>query len=336
LASACLVSAADHSKFASEIKTADPNLLAQFVEWAKQHERAYESGVEFAKRFLIFEENVARIAALNALEDDAEHRINQFADLAVDEFAAQYLGYKPSAIQHKLLKTVAPAPTTSLPASFDWRDHGAVTPVKNQGQCGSCWSFSTTGNVEGVNFLATGNLVSLSEQELVACETTDQGCGGGNPANAYPYIQKNGLDTEESYPYVDTMGASDTTCKAAQGKKGVSTIDGFVSVPTDETQIAAQLTTLGPLSVALNAAWMQFYFGGVSDPWICSSSSIDHAVLLVGYGTAPAGILSKAKDYWIIKNSWGESWGEKGYYRLKRGSGKCGVNLYVTSAVIKK
>jgi len=219
----------------------------------------------------------------------------------------------------------------------DWRDKGAVTAVKNQGQCGSCWSFSTTGAIEGANFLATGELTSLSEQQLVDCdhecdpaspEACDAGCNGGLPANAMDWVVKNGgLDTEAAYPYTAVGGA----CKA-KGKP-VSTISNFSFVSTDETQIAAALVEYGPLSIGIDAAWMQTYLGGVACPFICNKQNLDHGVLIVGYGSkefSPARL--HRLPYWIIKNSWGAGWGDEGYYKICKDRGSCGLNTMVVAA----
>ncbi|KAJ6739128.1 CYSTEINE PROTEASE RD19C-RELATED [Salix koriyanagi] len=200
-------------------------------------------------------------------------------------------------------------PTSDLPEDFDWRDKGAVGPVKNQGSCGSCWSFSATGALEGAHFLATGELVSLSEQQLVDCDhecdpeepgSCDSGCNGGLMNSAFEYsLKAGGLMREEDYPYTD--------------------------------QIAANLVKNGPLAVAINAVFMQTYIGGVSCPYICSRR-LDHGVLLVGYGSAGyAPVRMKEKPYWIIKNSWGEKWGENGFYKICRGRNVCGVDSMVST-----
>jgi cathepsin F len=228
-------------------------------------------------------------------------------------------------------------PTEDLPTDFDWRERGAVAPVKNQGMCGSCWSFSTTGAMEGAHFLATGKLESLSEQQLVDCDhecdpdepgSCDAGCSGGLMNSALEYTLKaGGLMREEDYPYT---GSDRGTCKFDKTKV-VASVANFSVVSLDEDQIAANLVKNGPLAVAINAVFMQTYVGGVSCPYICSKR-LDHGVLLVGYGSgAYAPIRLKEKSYWIIKNSWGEHWGEKGFYKICRGRNICGVDSMVST-----
>lgn len=292
-----------------------------FDSFIAQHGRQY-SAEEFNMRKSIFEMNSKKVDWLNSLNDGATYALNHFADMTEDEFRSTMFGFvgKP--------ENIADAPMASLlnaseaPDELDWRTKGAVTPVKNQGQCGSCWSFSAVGDIEGVHFLKTGKLVSLSEEQFVDCDKTDHGCQGGLPSLAYQYaIKAGGVDTEESYSYKGVAG----TCDFKSSDVGAK-ISSWERVSTDEDQIAAYLAKNGPLSIALNAGPMQFYSGGISSPWsiFCNPRKLDHGVLLVGYG------VEGSKKYWIIKNSWGPGWGEKGYYRIMRGKGKCGLNTMVT------
>jgi len=220
------------------------------------------------------------------------------------------------------------------PTSWDWTTKGAVTPVKDQGQCGSCWAFSTIGNIEGVNFLKNKKLISLSEQEEVDCSRTSYGCGGGWPFWAMSDLLRynNGVvDTESGYPYTGEDGA----CSESDSDKG-AVIKSYKSYCMENTsacsedQMASLLVQYGPLSACLNADPMQSYGGGVDNPPDCDPSSIDHCITIVGYGVDSASGLK----YWKIKNSWGTGWGESGYYRLIRGTGACGINTVITIASV--
>merc|ERR1712232_297685 len=206
---------------------------------------------------------------------------------------------------------------SALPTDFDWRTKGAVNKVKNQAQCGSCWAFATVANIEGGNFLKTKTLLSLSEQELVDCDkkTGDEGCQDGLPQNAYKDMIENkiGLELESEYPYT---ARDDPTCKNKESEEKVF-ISNYTMISTDEDQIAAALIQHGPLAIGINAGPMQFYFGGIQHPWklFCNPKSLDHGVAIVGFG------VDGSKKYWTIRNSWGASWGEQGYYRIVRGTG---------------
>eukprot|EP00761_Pharyngomonas_kirbyi_P006106 gb/GECH01006112.1/.p1 GENE.gb/GECH01006112.1/~~gb/GECH01006112.1/.p1 ORF type:complete len:343 (+),score=58.24 gb/GECH01006112.1/:1-1029(+) len=312
----------------------------EFIKFARKYEKMYlVEGQYFDKRFEVFKENLKRLE--NIQDNSAQYGITKFMDLTPEEFASIYRMRTPTA--NNYLSTISSFPkaesvsTDKLPKSFDWRSKGAVTHVKNQGMCGSCWAFSTTGNVEGRTFLATNSLPDLSEQNLVDCShncaansTTDcnQGCNGGWPYLAYQYIMKQGIDTEKAYPY----DGSDGSCRFQPGSVGAH-ISSWEAAPSDEKQLAAYLVNNGPISVAMNAEWLQFYVGGVSDPWFCDPKKPDHGVLLVGFGVEK-NILGHEEEYWLVKNSWGSDWGESGYFKLIRNKGKCGINLYATSAIV--
>jgi len=214
-------------------------------------------------------------------------------------------------------------PEGPLADVVDWRTKGAVTPIKDQGQCGSCWAFSTTGSTEAAHFLATGELVSLSEQNLMDCSTSygNQGCNGGLMNNAFKYIIANkGIDTEASYPYT----AKDGTCHFTAANVG-ATVAGYKNVVAGSESSLQASVAIEPVSVAIDASHnsFQLYKSGVYYESKCSSSNLDHGVLAVGYGTTDD---SAKTDYWIVKNSWGTSWGTAGYIQMTRNNkNNCGI-----------
>nr|XP_045592804.1 cathepsin F-like isoform X2 [Procambarus clarkii] len=307
--------------------------IGVFKNFMKQHNKAYKSQAEFKKRFNIFRQNMKKVHILQQNErGSAKYGPTKFADLTEQEFR------KMLGLRHDLkpeLSSMRPAvipEDIELPNEYDWRSQGVVTPVKNQGMCGSCWAFSVTGNVEGQWAIRHKNLISLSEQELVDCDTSDEGCNGGMPENAYDAIQKlGGLESETDYPY----DAKDEQCHFNKSMVKV-TVNGSVELPQDEIALAKWLTKNGPVSIGINANALQFYVGGVSHPlkFLCNPKDLDHGMLIVGYGVHTYPVFKKTLPFWIIKNSWGEDWGEQGYYRVYRGDGTCGVNLMATSALV--
>lgn len=227
----------------------------------------------------------------------------------------QMLGYRPRVSN----AMTAHFETADLPASVDWRAKGAVTGVKDQGQCGSCWAFSTTGALEGRDFIKTGELKSFSEQQLVDCSKDNGGCNGGDMGLAMDYASKNPLEVEANYPYKGANG----DCQYAAAK-GESSNEGHKNVaPNNKDQLKAAIAK-GPVSVAIEADTMvfQFYQGGVLNNSGCGTN-LDHGVLAVGYGS------ENGQDYYIVKNSWGPNWGEQGYIRLAAvdGAGICGIQM---------
>ncbi|KAK6939403.1 Peptidase C1A, papain C-terminal [Dillenia turbinata] len=308
-----------------------------FTLFKTKYGKTYSTREEHDYRFKVFKANLRRAKINQKLDPTAVHGVTQFSDLTPSEFRWNYLGMRKGLRLPVDAQEAPILPTNDLPADFDWREKGAVTPVKNQGSCGSCWSFSAVGALEGANYLATGELVSLSEQQLVDCDhecdpeeygACDSGCNGGLMTSAFEYTLKaGGLMREDDYPYT---GKDRKSCKFDKSKIAAS-VANFSVVSLDEDQIAANLVKNGPLAVGINAVFMQTYMHGVSCPYICSKR-LDHGVLLVGYGSAGyAPIRFKNKPYWIIKNSWGENWGENGYYKLCKGHNICGVDSMVST-----
>jgi cathepsin L len=249
--------------------------------------------------------------------------MNKFADMSITEFVKVMNGFNTTATPRKpSARTFTYNPSlTDLPDTVDWRDKGYVTEVKDQGQCGSCWSFSATGSLEGQTFKKTGKLISLSEQNLVDCSQAqgNMGCNGGLMDQAFEYIKvNNGIDTEDSYPYE----AVDDSCRFKAANVG-ATDTGFTDITSkDENALQQAVATVGPISVAIDAshASFQLYKHGVYNEAFCSQTRLDHGVLAVGYGT------DSGKDYWLVKNSWGTGWGNKGYIQMTRNKrNQCGI-----------
>jgi cysteine peptidase B len=300
-----------------------------FQQFVKSHGRVYASASERARRFQTFVENMQRAEALAATNPSATFGMNEFSDVPASEFKIRHSGGKhyPAAAAAAAARAPAAEVFATLPPSSDWRTKGAVTYVKNQGQCGSCWSFSTTGNIEGQWFLAGNKLVAVSEQELVSCDTNDDGCNGGLMDNAFNWLLSNTqgqIVTEASYPYV-SGGGSVPSCDRS-GKTFGAQISSYKDVAHDETTMAAKLAVNGPIAIAVDATSWQTYTGGILSN--CQSQQLDHGVLLVGFES------SGSQPYWIVKNSWGKSWGENGYIRLAFGSNQCLINNYPTSSIV--
>jgi len=314
-----------------------------FKQFKKTHDKQY-LGDEHNLRFSIFQKNLETIEKHNSEYSMGMHTyrlgINHFADLTSAEFKEYYLGTRVSYRQNttKSLSTFQTLPSwIDVPNDLDWRKHGIVTPVKNQGQCGSCWAFSTTGSLEGAHARASGRLVSLSEQQLVDCSVTygNNGCNGGLMDNAFEYVLKNGgVDTEMSYPY----HADEERCHFKVKNIG-STCSGFVDITEgDEVALKHALATAGPVSIAIDVTEDKFmlYKDGVFVDETCSNdpSQLNHGVLIVGYGTANEN--GQEKDYWIVKNSWSSKWGEEGYIRMARNmNNMCGVATSASYPLVK-
>jgi len=288
-----------------------------FVNWMTKFGKSY-APEEFFYRFEMFKQNFDFVEAHNAVNSTWEVELNKFADMGSAEFKNIYNGYKPELRRGRVVPTLQTLRVGAYPSgSLDWVSKGAVTGVKDQGQCGSCWSFSTTGSVEGIVQLKAGHLTSLSEQQLMDCSFSygNLGCSGGLMDNAFKYVEANGLCTEAAYPYT----AKDGTCKASSCSVSPnSKIGGYKDVTHTENALGAAVDNQ-PVSIAIEAdqSGFQLYKSGVFCG-VCGTS-LDHGVLAVGYGT-------DVTDYWIVKNSWGTSWGEKGYIRVCRNKNECGLS----------
>ncbi|KAI3904364.1 hypothetical protein MKW92_007757 [Papaver armeniacum] len=317
----------DTTSAASSTRT-EKEMNDLYESWLIKHGKVYNTLGEKERRFEIFKDNLKFIDEHNSqIGLSYKVGLNKFADLTNDEYRKMYLGtkidskrslYSPKSDRYSVRDG------DDLPDSIDWRTKGAVAPVKDQGSCGSCWAFSTIAAVEGINKIVTDDLISLSEQELVDCDTSyNEGCNGGLMDYAFQFIINNGgIDSEEDYPYK----ARDGTCDSYRKNAKVVSIDGYEDVPVNDEKALQKAVAHQPIAVAIEAGGraFQLYSSGIFSGKC--GTSLDHGVAAVGYGS------EDGKDYWIVKNSWGASWGEKGYIRMERNladttTGKCGIAM---------
>jgi len=322
---------------AASTSSVEPKAKEAFDAFIAKFGKAYETTEEYAMRLAIYVENRIRVAEMNREHSKATFALNEFADLTWEEFRKAYIGgFKPAL--DKQWEGLAHLGThkysgAALPTEVDWTEKGAVTPVKNQGQCGSCWAFSTTGALEGAWEIASGKLVSLSEQQLVDCSTENNGCGGGLMDKGFAYVEKTDLCTEDSYKYAAKAGkCAASTCSTGLPKGSVT---GFQDVETNDEQALMEAVSKGPVSIAIEADHQafQFYSGGVLKK--ACGTQLDHGVLLVGYGE------KDGVKFWKVKNSWGATWGDSGYIELERenspdgAAGECGLLRQPSYPVVK-
>eukprot|EP00094_Tigriopus_californicus_P005515 TCALIF_05314-PA protein Name:"Similar to Cp1 Cathepsin L (Drosophila melanogaster)" AED:0.11 eAED:0.11 QI:144/1/1/1/1/1/4/133/333 len=302
-------------------------VVEEWEAWKFVHAQNYSTPAEEQFRMKVFMENKAKVAKHNHRAHRGHHRyllkMNKYGDLLHHEFVSELNGFRSDLKKKKPLlgaSFISPA-NVEIPDEVDWRTKGAVTPIKDQGWCGSCWAFSTTGALEGQHFRKTGKMVSLSEQNLIDCSESfgNHGCNGGLMDLAFQYIKDNGgIDTETSYPYE----GKDASCRF-QAKNVGARDKGFVDLPPgDEEKLKEAVATMGPVSVAIDASHesFQFYSEGVYDEPECDSGSLDHGVLVVGYGS------DNGSDYWLVKNSWSTKWGDAGFIKMARNkNNQCGI-----------
>ncbi|KAF8034019.1 hypothetical protein BT93_C0333 [Corymbia citriodora subsp. variegata] len=299
-----------------------------FVDFAHGHGKRYETVEEIKLRFENYRENLRLIRSTNQKGLPYTLAINQYADWSWEEFKMQRLEasqncYATTKGNHKLTDDV-------LPKTKDWREEGIVSPIKDQGDCGSCWCFSATGALEAAYHQAYGKGISLSEQQLVDCSTAfnNFGCSGGWPSQAFEYIKYNGgLETEDAYPYTAQNGS----CKFSAGNVGVQVLNYVNITMGAEDELKHAVAMVRPVSVAFQIArGFEFYKSGVFTSDSCGSTpwDLNHAVLAVGYG------VENGVPYWLIKNSWGKNWGDNGYFKMEMGKNMCGVATCATYPIV--
>jgi len=325
------------------VATAVPTLSESqrmFDEFVTKFHKSYASVEEYNLRLQNFRDNLAVAETLNT-QGSSVHGVTKFSDLSAAEFKSLYTGYKAGSVRAALGNVAVAQPRLGVPNAVDWRTKGVVTPVKNQGQCGSCWAFSTVEEIETDWIMAGNSMIELSPEQIVQCDTVDQGCNGGDTVTAYQYVEKAGLETEAAYPYTSGLSAtagSGSGSTPGSGSSGSGTceynaadvavnITGFSYGTTnnDENTMMSSVASLGPMSVCLATGGWQTYSSGILTASTCGTS-VDHCVQVVGYNTA------SSQKYWIVRNSWATDWGIEGYIYVQLGANACDIAGEVTYA----
>jgi C1A family cysteine protease len=303
---------------AAGMNLCEPSVSAEvhqaFIEHVASHGLSYGTQEEFNFRLQQFAKKDAEIKEINASQNSFTVGHNLFSTWTDAEYK-KLLGFKMPAGAKQ--PEIVVLDESNLTDSVDWRTKGAVNPVKNQGMCGSCWAFSATAAIEGHHFIQTGELLSLAEQQFVDCDTSSYGCNGGWQSNAMTYAEKHGQELEADYPYT----ARDGQCQASSSKGKVEVSNIAQVTPKSVAQLKAAIAK-GPTSVTVEAdrSVFQMYTSGILDSTSCGTQ-LDHAITAVGYGS------ENGKDYYIVRNSWGASWGDNGYIKIAAvdGAGICGI-----------
>jgi len=312
-------------------------MFIEFQKFIKKYNKNYKSMDEYLAKFEVFKKNV--FESFSRSNPTFKTGVTKFSDMTQEEFAKNYLSLNYVDLNKESFEPVTITKFGAAPPSFDWRNEGRVSEVKDQGTCKSCYAFTTIGNLEGLYYAKTKVMTPLSEQMIVDCDNVDGGCRGGLMIDTIEWIKNNGgIMAEKDYPYKGKKGLS---CKKKPEKYVDLKVTGYKRLGStdrifdcvDENQIKEFLYENGPLIAAVNSDHLKSYTGGIVDvPMeICHYSGINHGVLIVGYGTEG----STNMDYWTVKNSLGKDWGESGYFRIRRGAGTCGINCYIMTATIE-
>ena len=315
----------------------DKIMLIEYQKFIKKYNKNYKSMDEYLAKFEVFKKNV--LESFSRSNPTFKTGVTKFSDMTQEEFAKNYLGLNYADLNKESFEPVTITKFGAAPPSFDWRNEGRVSEVKEQGNCKSCYAFTTIGNLEGLYYAKTKVMTPLSEQMIVDCDNVDRGCHGGLMIDTIEWIKSNGgIMAEKDYPYKGKKGLS---CKKKPEKYVDLKVTGYKRLGStdqifdcvDENQVKEFLYENGPLIAAVNGDYLKSYTGGIVDvPMeICHYSGINHGVLIVGYGTEG----STNMDYWTVKNSLGKDWGESGYFRIRRGAGTCGINCYIMTATIE-
>ena len=327
------VFSAENGLRGSKVTTLDVNVdevevWSQFTNFQERFSKKYESISELEERFQIFRTNFKQIITHNLdFTQNFTMGVNQFTDLAPDEFKKQYVSGLRTEVGSYGCKTFSSS-ASSAPSSIDWRTKGAVTSVKDQGQCGSCWTFSATGAIEGAWAIANSQLLDLSEQELVDCATGasygSHGCDGGQMDGAFKYVIEKGQCALASYPYTSGVSKTGGACQKCTAAVIISSCSDVK--PNDQISLKAAVAQQ-PVAIAIEAdtRYFQSYSSGILTSTSCGTS-LDHGVLIVGYGE------DNGQKYWLVKNSWGITWGDAGYVKIARSestndAGICGIAM---------
>ncbi|KAL6201804.1 hypothetical protein ACLB2K_025517 [Fragaria x ananassa] len=320
------------------------SIADKYEQWMAKYGRIYPDSKEKERRFAIFKKNVEFVEKFNSERNTTcTLSINKFSDMTNEEFLRHQTGFKMPTVSSSTTsssedqlstKQSGPNNTTSdIPARIDWREHGAVTPIKDQGECGACWAFTAVAAVEGITKIKTGKLISLSEQQLVDCDSRNHGCNSNYIDVAFKYIQKNGgIAEEKNYPY---RGNDNEKCNIKKKGQHAALITGYRTIPAGRQDLLLKAVSIQPVSAAIEGrgdAFRHYHNGVFKGP---CGDEVNHAVTIIGYGTSEDGF-----DYWLIKNSWGLDWGDNGYMKIHRRvvynppgaythrAGLCGLGLF--------